>query len=59
MSFGNIALALLALLTAATNARADWLFGGYMGASGTSSNTLTVTPATGTPFSLDDVAYKG
>jgi len=40
-------------------ANADWLFGGYMGASGTSSNTLTVTPATGAPFSLNDVAYKG
>ena len=41
------------------HARADWLFGGYMGASGTSSNTLTVTPAAGAPFSLPDVAYKG
>ena len=40
-------------------ANADWLFSGYMGASGTSSNTLTVTPATGAPFSLNDVAYKG
>jgi lipid A oxidase len=59
MSFGKAGLALLAFLTAATNAHADWLFGGYMGVSGTSSNTLTVTPTTGTPFSLDDVAYKG
>jgi hypothetical protein len=41
------------------SARADWLFAGYMGAAGTSSNTLTVTPATGAPFSLSDVAYKG
>ena len=40
-------------------ANADWLFAGYMGAAGTSSNTLTVTPTTGAPFSLDDVAYKG
>jgi len=43
----------------ASNASADWLFGGYMGAAGTSSNTLTVTPATGTSFTLNDVAYKG
>lgn len=40
-------------------AHADWLFGGYMGASATSSNTLTVIPETGAPFSLNDVAYKG
>lgn len=59
MNFARAAIALLAFLTTATNARADWLFGGYMGASGTSSNTLTVRPTTGTPFSLDDVAYKG
>jgi hypothetical protein len=59
MNFARTALALLACLATATNARADWLFGGYMGASGTSSNTLTVSPTTGAPFSLDDVAYKG
>ena len=59
MSFGKAGLALLAFLTAATNAHADWLFGCYMGVSGTSSNTLTVTPTTGTPFSVGDVAYKG
>ena len=41
------------------SARGDWLFAGYMGAAGTSSNTLTVTPAAGAPFSLSDVAYKG
>ena len=59
MNFVRTAIALLAFLTAATNADADWLFAGYMGASGTSSNTLTVTPKTGAPFSLDDVAYTG
>jgi Outer membrane protein beta-barrel domain len=59
MNFGRTAIALLAFLAAATNARADWLFAGYMGASGTSSDTLTVTPTTGAPFSLNDVAYKG
>jgi hypothetical protein len=59
MNFGRTAIALLAFLTAATDARADWLFAGYMGASGTSSNTLTVTPTTGPAFSLNDVAYKG
>jgi lipid A oxidase len=41
------------------SARADWLFGGYMGAAGTSSNTLTVNPASAPSFSIDDVAYKG
>ena len=40
-------------------AQADWLFGGYMGASATSSNTLTVTPAAGAPFSISNVAYQG
>ena len=30
-----------------------------MGAAGTSSNTLTVSPAAGAPFSIPDVAYKG
>ena len=41
------------------SADADWLFGGYMGASATSSNTLTVTPAAGAALSLNNVAYKG
>jgi hypothetical protein len=52
---------LLIVLAVATPhaARADWLFGGYMGAAGTSSNTLTVSPAAGAPFSIPDVAYKG
>ena len=60
MNFARTATALLAFLAAAaTDARADWLFGGYMGASGTLSNTLTITPTTGAPFSLDEVAYKG
>jgi hypothetical protein len=59
MNFARTTLALLACLAAATNAHAEWLFGGYMGASGTSSNTLSVSPTTGAPFSLDDVAYKG
>ena len=59
MNCARTAIALLALLAAATNAHADWLFGGYMGASGTSSNTLTVTPSTASAFTLNDVAYKG
>jgi hypothetical protein len=50
---------LFCVLSSPRSATADWLFGGYMGASGTSSNTLTVTPAAGPPFSLNDVAYKG
>jgi hypothetical protein len=58
--FGSFFLLLMfCVLGVPSGAHADWLFGGYMGASGTSSNTLTVTPTTGTPLSLDDVAYKG
>jgi len=41
------------------SARADWLFGGYMGVASTSSNTLTVTPAAGSPFTLQSVDYEG
>jgi hypothetical protein len=56
----RVAIASLLLLGVPTRAaRADWLFGGYMGASATSANTLTVTPAAGAPSSLADVAYKG
>ena len=40
-------------------AHADWLFGGYMGASATASNTLTVTPASGPPSTISSVVYKG
>jgi len=54
-----IVIALFALALFPGSARADWLFGGYMGAAGTSSNTLTVSPAAGAPFSIPDVAYKG
>jgi lipid A oxidase len=50
---------LFSLVCIPTPARADWIFGGYMGASGTSSNSLTVTPTAGSGFTLDDVAYKG
>jgi hypothetical protein len=57
-TFGSIALA-FSLLALPGSARADWLFSGYMGASGTSSNMLTVSPASAAPFSLGDVAYKG
>ena len=56
--FGSVVLA-FGLFFVPGSARADWLFGGYMGASATSSNTLTVTPASGAPFSLQNVAYKG
>ncbi len=52
-------IAVFALALFPGSARADWLFGGYMGAAGTSTNTLTVSPATGAPFSIPDVAYKG
>ena len=55
--FGSLFLVLM--LAVPGPARADWLFGGYMGAAGTSSNTLAVTPASAPPFSMSDVAYKG
>jgi len=55
--FGSLFLVLM--LAVPGPARADWLFGGYMGAAGTSSNTLAVTPASTPPFSMSDVAYKG
>jgi hypothetical protein len=58
--FGSIVLVLaFGLFCVPGSARADWLFGGYMGAAGTSSNTLTVSPAAGAPFSIPDVGYKG
>ena len=58
--FGSVVLGLaFGLFCVPSSARADWLFGGYMGAAGTSSNTLTVSPAAGAPFSIPDVAYKG
>ena len=49
----------ISLWCVAADANADWMFGSYMGASVTSSNTLTVSPAAGAPFSITDVAYKG
>lgn len=45
---GSIVL-LFALFAVPGSARADWLFGGYTGVSGTSANTLTVTPVNGAP----------
>jgi len=58
--FGSLfLLPMFCVLGVPSGANADWLFGGYMGAAGTSSHTLTVAPTTGPPFSLHDVAYKG
>ena len=45
MSFAR--LAALAILLCSSNAYADWQFGGYLGVSNTSGNTLTVTPTGG------------
>ena len=60
LKFGSVVLVCgLSLFSVPRSARADWLFGGYMGAAATSSNTLTVTPAAGAPSSLTNVAYKG
>ena len=58
MSCVNAAVALLIMLAAA-DARADWLFSGYMGVATTSNNTLTVTPASGPAQSLANVDYEG
>jgi len=55
---GSVVLA-FSLVFVPGSARADWLFSGYMGAAGTSSNTLTVSPASASPFAIDDVAYAG
>ena len=49
----------LALVAIPAPARADWLLGSYMGAAATASNALTVTPASGSPSTIADVAYKG
>lgn len=38
---------------------ADVLLAGYVGASHTATNTITVTPANAPAFSLPDVAYQG
>ena len=57
-AFGSVVVA-FALFAVPNSARADWLFAGYMGASATSTNTLTVTPSSGPSFSVPDVAYKG
>jgi len=55
----TLSIFLLTLLFPAANASADWMFGGYMGVSSTASNTLTVTPTAGSPFTVNDVSYKG
>src|SRR5258705_11570973 len=55
----SLLLLIIALFWSPRPARADWLFSGYMGVASTSSNTLTVTPATGRPFSVPSVDYEG
>ena len=46
--FGSVVLA-FGLCCVPGSARADWLFAGYLGASHTPGNTLTVTPSNGSP----------
>jgi lipid A oxidase len=46
----------IAILFLASNAHADWQFGGYLGASKTPGNTLTVTPSNGGPAQTVTVA---
>jgi len=53
--FGSAVLT-FALFGVPAAARADWMFGGYMGASSTPGNTLTVTPADGSPAQTVTVA---
>src|SRR5258705_10574795 len=55
----SLLLLIIALSCSPRPARADWLFSGYMGVPITSSNTLTVTPAAGSPFSVPSVDYEG
>ena len=50
---------IVAILANPRDAAADWLFGAYMGAAATASNTLTVTPLAGAPSTIANVAYKG
>ena len=57
MNCANTAVALLILLVGATDARADWLFAGYLGVSHTPGNTLTVTPASGPPQTVQVDSY--
>src|SRR5690349_7470414 len=58
--FASVSVVLAcALFAVPDSARADWIFAGYMGASATSTNTLTVTPSSAPSFSVPDVAYKG
>ena len=49
----------LMTLTFPSDARADWLIGVYMGAAGTNSNTLTVSPTGGPASAIADVTYDG
>ena len=46
-------------LLVTTNASADWLFGGYLGASHTPGNTLMVTPAAAVPRLISELAERG
>src|SRR5205814_2517739 len=52
------ALLLIAILLFAANAYADWQFGGYLGVSSTSGNTLTVTPASGAVQTVHVDSYE-
>ena len=49
----------LAVLTFPSVARADWLLSMYVGAGATSSNTLTITSASGSAVTVGDIDYQG
>src|SRR6476661_3207719 len=54
-----ILLVVAVMVVVPSLARADWRLGGYLGASNTFSNTLTVKPASGATSNIADVSYKG
>lgn len=54
----TIACAVAALILVPAPARAQWMLSVYSGAAASASNTLTVTPSTGAPLTLNDVEYR-
>jgi len=55
--FGWVVLA-FALFAVPGSARAEWQFGGYLGVSSTSGNTLTVTPTSGAAQTVQVDSYE-
>jgi len=55
----TVVIGAVVLTGAATTASADWRIAGYVGAAHTSSTTLRVSPAAGTPVAIPDVEFRG